>query len=130
MQPARITIFDTTLRDGEQSPGCSMNVAEKLRLAHQLDQLGVDVMEAGFPIASDGDFAAVQQIAREIQRPTIAALARAVPLDVNRAAEALKDARHSRLHIFLATSDLHLEYKLKTTREKALESARAAVELG
>src|SRR6201999_4573011 len=113
VERARITIFDTTLRDGEQSPGCSMNVAEKLRLAHQLDQLGVDVMEAGFPIASDGDFAAVQSIAAEIRRPVIAALARAARHDIERAWQALRGAARPRIHVFLATSDIHLKYKLK-----------------
>jgi 2-isopropylmalate synthase len=123
----RITIFDTTLRDGEQSPGCSMNVPEKQRLARQLDRLGVDVIEAGFPIASDGDFAAVQSIAAEIRRPIICGLARAVPQDIERAWGALKGAARPRIHIFLATSDIHLEYKLKMTREKCLEQAREAV---
>src|SRR5690349_2833027 len=113
MQPARITIFDTTLRDGEQSPGCSMNVQEKLRMAHRLDQLGVDVIEAGFPIASDGDFEAVQAVSAMIQRPTIAGLARACRPDIERAWQALHHARHPRIHIFLATSDIHLKYKLR-----------------
>jgi 2-isopropylmalate synthase len=129
MQPARITIFDTTLRDGEQSPGCSMNVAEKLRLAHQLDRLGVDVMEAGFPIASDGDFAAVQTIAAEIRRPIIAALARAAQHDIERAWQALKGAARPRIHVFLATSDIHLKYKLKITRQQCLQQARNSVKL-
>ena len=127
MQPARITIFDTTLRDGEQSPGCSMNVAEKLRLAHQLDRLGVDVMEAGFPIASDGDFAAVQAVSAEIRRPVIAALARAAHQDIERAWQALKNAARPRIHVFLATSDIHLKYKLKISREQCLRQAREAV---
>jgi len=125
----RITIFDTTLRDGEQSPGCSMNIPEKLRMAQTLDKLGVDVLEAGFPIASDGDFASVQLISREIRRPRIAALARCKKEDVQRAGEALRDAERSRIHTFLATSDIHLEYKLKITRAEALEQARAAVAL-
>src|SRR5579862_6175149 len=107
---ARITIFDTTLRDGEQSPGCSMNRREKLRLAHQLDRLGVDVIEAGFPIASDGDFAAVQAIAAAVRRPIIAGLARASSADIERAWQALRDAKHPRIHVFLATSDIHLKY--------------------
>src|SRR4051795_11465691 len=119
-QRARITIFDTTLRDGEQSPGCSMNVQEKLRLAHQLDRLGVDVIEAGFPIASEGDFAAVQAIAATIRRPTIAALARACRPDIERAWQALKGAEKPRIHVFLATSDIHLRYKLKISREECL----------
>src|SRR6266852_2978309 len=115
---ARITVFDTTLRDGEQSPGCSMNHQEKLRLAHQLDRLGVDVIEAGFPIASDGDFAAVQAIA-----PVIAGLCRACRPDIERAWEALKHAAHPRIHVFLATSDIHLKYKLRITRQECLEHA-------
>src|SRR5438045_5958106 len=102
----RITVFDTTLRDGEQSPGCSVNVQEKLRLAHQLDRRGVDVIEAGFPIASEGDFAAVQAIAATIRRPTIAGLARACRPDVERAWQALKGADKPRIHVFLATSDI------------------------
>jgi 2-isopropylmalate synthase len=129
MEPARITIFDTTLRDGEQSPGCSMNVEEKLRLAQQLDRLGVDVMEAGFPIASEGDFAAVQGVAAAVRRPVIAALARARREDIERAWQALKGAAHPRIHVFLATSDIHLKYKLKISRQQCLEQAREAVRL-
>src|SRR5438093_8061582 len=125
----RITVFDTTLRDGEQSPGCSMNVQEKLRLAHQLDRLGVDVIEAGFPIAPEGDFAAVQAIAAVIRRPIIAGLARACTQDIERAWQALKGAARPRIHVFLATSDIHLQYKLKITRQKCLEQARDAVRL-
>jgi len=106
-----------------------MNVPEKQRLARQLDKLGVDVIEAGFPIASDGDFAAVQSIAAEIRRPIICGLARAVPQDIERAWGALKGAARPRIHIFLATSDIHLEYKLKMTREKCMEQAREAVRL-
>src|ERR1700691_729004 len=124
---ARITIFDTTLRDGEQSPGCSMNHQEKLRVAHQLDRLGIDVIEAGFPIASDGDFAAVKAIATVIRRPIIAGLARACRPDIERAWEALKDAARPRIHVFLATSDIHLKYKLRITREECLAQAREAV---
>src|SRR6267378_2019979 len=129
MERVRITVFDTTLRDGEQSPGCSMNLAEKLRMARQLDRLGVDVIEAGFPIASDGDFEAVQAIAREIRRPTIAALARTTPEDIRRAGSAVSEAAHPRIHIVLATSDIHLEYKLRITREQAIKQAREAVGL-
>jgi len=129
MEPARVTIFDTTLRDGEQSPGCSMNVDEKLRLAQQLDRLGVDVMEAGFPIASEGDFAAVQGVAAAIRRPVIAALARARKEDIERAWHALKGAARPRIHVFLATSDIHLKYKLKLSRQQCLEQARDAVRL-
>ena len=123
----RIKVFDTTLRDGEQSPGCSMNHPEKLRLAHQLDRLGVDVIEAGFPIASDGDFAAVKAIAAVIRRPIIAGLCRACRPDIERAWEALQDAAHPRIHVFLATSDIHLKYKLRITREECLAQAREAV---
>jgi 2-isopropylmalate synthase len=123
----RITVFDTTLRDGEQSPGCSMNHQEKLRLAHQLDRLGVDVIEAGFPIASEGDFEAVQAISGLIRRPVVAGLARACRPDIDRAWQALREAERPRIHVFLATSDIHLQYKLRLTREQCLEQARDAV---
>jgi 2-isopropylmalate synthase len=129
MERARITVFDTTLRDGEQSPGCSMNVQEKLRMAHQLDRLGVDVIEAGFPIASDGDFEAVQAIATAVRRPIIAGLARACAPDIERAWQALKGAARPRIHVFLATSDIHLKYKLRMSREQCLEQARESVRL-
>jgi 2-isopropylmalate synthase len=129
MDKARITVFDTTLRDGEQSPGCSMNVKEKVRLAVQLDRLGVDVIEAGFPIASDGDFAAVQAVAAAVPRPIIAALARASRLDIERAAEALTASVRSRIHVFLATSDIHLQHKLRISRQQCLEQARDSVRL-
>ncbi len=128
MSQARIIVFDTTLRDGEQSPGCSMNQQEKLRLAHQLDRLGVDVIEAGFPIASDGDFASVQAIASVVRRPIIAGLARACRPDIERAWEALKDAAHPRIHVFLATSDIHLQYKLRMTRDQCVAQAREAIQ--
>src|SRR5579862_9271633 len=124
---ARITVFDTTLRDGEQSPGCSMNQQEKLRLAHQLDRLGVDVIEAGFPIASEGDFESVRAIASAIRRPVIAGLARACRPDIERAWEALKDAARPRIHVYLATSDIHLQYKLRITRDQCVEQAREAI---
>src|SRR6476620_889961 len=127
MSNARITVFDTTLRDGEQSPGCSMNVQEKVRLALQLDRLGVDVIEAGFPIASDGDFAAVQSVAAAAPRPVIAALARAAKHDIERAAQALKAAVRPRIHVFLATSDIHLQHKLRISRQQCLEQARDMV---
>src|SRR5580658_7368951 len=117
---ARITVFDTTLRDGEQSPGCSMNQQEKLRLAQQLDRLGVDVIEAGFPIASEGDFESVKAIALTLRRPVIAGLCRACRPDIERAWEALQFAAHPRIHVFLATSDIHLKYKLRITREECL----------
>ncbi|MFY9948367.1 MAG: 2-isopropylmalate synthase [Candidatus Sulfotelmatobacter sp.] len=123
----RVTVFDTTLRDGEQSPGCSMNHQEKLRLAHQLDRLGVDVIEAGFPIASEGDFEAVKAVAEVIRRPIVAGLARACRPDIERAWEALKDAARPRIHVFLATSDIHLQYKLRITRDQCLVQARDAV---
>ena len=123
----RIKVFDTTLRDGEQSPGCSMNHQEKLRLAHQLDRLGVDVIEAGFPIASDGDFEAVKAIAAVIRRPIITGLCRACRPDIERAWEALQEAAHPRIHVFLATSDIHLKYKLRITRDECLAQAREAV---
>jgi 2-isopropylmalate synthase len=129
MEKAKITIFDTTLRDGEQSPGCSMNVSEKTRLARQLDRLGVDVIEAGFPIASDGDFAAVQAVAAAVPRPVIAALARAVRHDIERAAKALEAAVRPRIHIVLATSDIHLQHKLRISRQQCLEQARDSVRL-
>ena len=127
MERVRITVFDTTLRDGEQSPGCSMNVHEKLRMAHQLDRLGVDVIEAGFPIASDGDFEAVQAIAAAVRRPIICGLARACPADIERAWQALKAAARPRIHVFLATSDIHLKYKLRISREQCLQQARSSV---
>jgi 2-isopropylmalate synthase len=128
-QTRQIKIFDTTLRDGEQSPGCSMNAQEKLRLARQLDRLGVDILEAGFPIASEGDFTAVQTIARTFDRPVIAALARASEHDITLAWKALKDAAHPRIHIFLATSEIHLQHKLRISRQQCLEQARRAVAL-
>jgi 2-isopropylmalate synthase len=124
---ARIIVFDTTLRDGEQSPGCSMNQQEKLRLAHQLDRLGVDVIEAGFPIASDGDFESVKAIASVVRRPIIAGLARACRPDIERAWEALQHAAHPRIHVFLATSDIHLTYKLRITRDQCVQQAREAI---
>ena len=127
MYRPRITIFDTTLRDGEQSPGCSMTVEEKLRLAQQLQALGVDVIEAGFPIASEGDFRAVQLIARTVRQTRIAALARCKRDDIARAWGAVSDAERPRIHTFLATSDLHLHYKLKISRSEAVKQAREAV---
>ena len=129
MDPNNIIIFDTTLRDGEQSPGCSMFLHEKIEMAHQLEDLGVDVIEAGFPIASDGDFSSVNAIAHECVTARIAALARTTEADVLRAADALKPARHSRLHTFVATSDIHLEYKLKRTRSEVVKMTREAVAL-
>lgn len=123
-----VVIFDTTLRDGEQAPGNSMTPEAKLRLARQLDRLGVDVIEAGFPSASEGDFSGVRAIAEAVQRPIIAALARCHDRDVDRAGEALRPAARRRIHVFIATSDLHLEHKLRLTREQCLERASAAVQ--
>src|SRR5829696_5780843 len=125
----RVIIFDTTLRDGEQSPGISLNTGEKLEIAHQLARLGVDVIEAGFPAASPGDFAAVRQIAREVHGPVIAALARAHAADIERAADAIREAEggRGRIHTFISTSDIHIEHQLQSTREDVKGSARAAV---
>src|SRR6266478_6540878 len=125
----RIYIFDTTLRDGEQSPGCSMTVPEKLKMAAKLVDLGVDILEAGFPIASDGDFEAVGAVAREFPWVNVAALARSNKLDVERAAQSLKNAKRPRIHTFIATSDIHLKHKLKKSRQQVLEEAVDAVTL-
>src|SRR3982751_2198236 len=125
----RVYIFDTTLRDGEQSPGCSMTVPEKLRMAHKLVELGVDILEAGFPIASEGDFAAVDAVSREFAWAQVAALARCCTGDVERAAKALEHAKRPRIHTFIATSDIHLKFKLKKTQQQVLDDAVAAVEL-
>ena len=124
---SRIHVFDTTLRDGEQAPGFSMTPAEKLHLALQLDRLGVDIIEAGFPISSDGDFEAVRAIAGAVRRPIIAGLARAIPADIDRAWAALAGAARPRIHVFLATSDIHLEHKLRITRQQCLEQVRTSV---
>ncbi|NOY12862.1 MAG: 2-isopropylmalate synthase [Deltaproteobacteria bacterium] len=127
-QKERIIIFDTTLRDGEQSPGASMNIEEKLRIAHQLERLNVDVIEAGFPIASDGDFAAVKKIAQTIEGPQIAGLSRAGNMDIDRAWEALKYAgERGRIHTFIATSDIHMQHKLKMSEQQVIDTAVAAV---
>jgi len=120
---SRVAIFDTTLRDGEQAPGFSLRHEQKLRLARTLDELGVDVVEAGFPIASADDFEAVRDIAREVRRPAVAALARCRPEDIERAGAALEGAARPRMHVFVATSDLHLSRKLGITREQAVEAA-------
>ena len=125
-----VRIFDTTLRDGEQSPGFSMNTAEKIRMARQLAKLGVDVIEAGFPIASRGDLEAVRKVAEEVRDVPIAALARAKREDVTAALEALESAAAPRLHVFLATSDLHLRVKLNITREQALEAIGSMIRYG
>ena len=129
MSTEKIAIFDTTLRDGEQSPGCSMFLEEKIELARQLERLGVDVIEAGFPIASEGDFQSVKAVAGECRTARIAALARTTENDVARAAEALKPAARSRIHTFVATSDIHLEFKLKKSRAEVLEMTRNAVRM-
>jgi 2-isopropylmalate synthase len=119
----RVLIFDTTLRDGEQSAGASMTVDEKVEIARQLEKLNVDIIEAGFPISSPGDFEAVQAIAREVRKPVIAALARANPADVDRAAEAIKDAAHPRIHVFISSSDEHIQNQMKKNREEVVELA-------
>ncbi|MGA2964521.1 MAG: 2-isopropylmalate synthase [Candidatus Korobacteraceae bacterium] len=126
---SRVYIFDTTLRDGEQSPGCSMTTPEKLRLAAHLVELGVDILEAGFPIASHGDFEAVDAVSRQFPWVQVAALARATTLDVQRAAQALEHAKRPRIHTFIATSDIHLKHKLKKSRQEVLDDAVAAVTL-
>ena len=125
----RVYIFDTTLRDGEQSPGCSMTVPEKLRLAAKLVDLGVDILEAGFPIASEGDYEAVEAVSREFSWVDVAALARANTPDIERAAAALRHAKRPRIHTFIATSEIHLKYKLKKSQQQVLDEACAAVEL-
>jgi 2-isopropylmalate synthase len=129
MAQDRLLFFDTTLRDGEQSPGCSMTQQEKLSMAHALEDLGVDILEAGFAISSDGDFAAIQAVSKGIRKPRITSLARAKREDIERAAAALEHAERSRIHIFLASSDIHLQYKLKISREEALEQAAKSVSL-
>ena len=123
----RVIIFDTTLRDGEQSPGASMNTAEKLRIAFQLEKLGVDVLEAGFPAVSEGDFEAVAQIAGRLKKPEVAALARATRADIDRAWQAVRHAVRPRIHTFIATSDIHLQYKLKLSRDAVVQAAVDAV---
>ncbi len=127
MKKKTIKIFDTTLRDGEQSPGASMNMDEKLRVAKQLEKLNVDIIEGGFPIASEGDFEAVKRIAKAVTKCEVAGLARANEKDIDRAWEALKHAKRPRIHTFIATSDIHLKYKLKKSREEVLEAAVKAV---
>ena len=126
---ARITIFDTTLRDGEQSPGSSMTAPEKLRLAHELASLGVDVLEAGFAASSPEDAESVRSISKEVEGPVITALARSVRSDIERAAEALEPAPRARIHVFIATSDIHLSQKLGISREECVAQAAEAVEI-
>jgi 2-isopropylmalate synthase len=125
----RITIFDTTLRDGEQSPGASMNLEEKVRMARQLDLLGVDVIESGFPIASEDDFQAVHAVAKQVRRPIIAGLARTTREDIERAWRALEVAERPRIHTFVATSDIHMKHKLRKTRPEVLKMTDRAVRL-
>src|SRR4030095_10835575 len=119
----KLIIFDTTLRDGEQAPGFSMTIDEKLRMARQLERLNVDILEAGFPIASEGDFQAVRRVSDEARTPVSAGLARCIKKDIDRCAQALEGANKARIHVFLATSDIHLKYKLNKTREEALAGA-------
>ena len=130
MADNRVLIFDSTLRDGEQSPGCSMNTPEKRKMARQLTELGVDILEAGFPIASEDDFEAVRQIGSDVgDSVTVAALARATRVDIERAAAALETCKRPRLHVFLATSDIHLEHKLRVTRQQCVDQIGEAIRL-
>jgi 2-isopropylmalate synthase len=129
MTQKHVAFFDTTLRDGEQSPGCSMTTQEKLTMAHALEDLGVDIIEAGFAMASEGDFAAIATITQAVRKPRIASLARAKTEDIEMAARALQFADRARIHVFLASSDLHLEYKLKMSRAEALETCGESVRL-
>ncbi len=129
MTQKHVVFFDTTLRDGEQSPGCSMTTQEKLTMAHALEDLGVDIIEAGFAMASEGDFAAIATITQAVRKPRIASLARAKTEDIEMAARALQFADRARIHVFLASSDLHLEYKLKMSRAEALETCGESVRL-
>jgi 2-isopropylmalate synthase len=129
LEPNQIVFFDTTLRDGEQSPGCTMHHDEKLRMAHQLAALGVDILEAGFPISSEGDFKSVRTIAKEVKGLRIAALARAKRLDIESAARAVEPATLSRIHTFLSSSDIHLEHQMRISREEALDQAAESVRL-
>src|SRR3954467_687450 len=125
----RVHIFDTTLRDGEQSPGISLNTQEKIEIAQQLARLGVDVIEAGFPITSPGDFEAVESIARTVEGPVICGLARTHKADIDAAWNAIKDSERPRIHTFISTSDIHIEHQLQTTRDDVKGQAKAAVAL-
>jgi 2-isopropylmalate synthase len=127
MDKKKVIVFDTTLRDGEQSPGASVGVPEKIAVAHQLARLGVDVIEAGFPVSSAAQFEAVQCIAKEVRGPVIAGLARCVDLDIDRAGEALKSAKKPRIHTFIATSKIHLEKKFQKTEDEVLDMAVAGI---
>ena len=122
-----VRIFDTTLRDGEQSPGASMNVEEKLLIARQLEKLGVDVIEAGFAASSDGDFESVERVSKEVKRPRVVSLARAQERDIKRALKAVEHAKHPGIHIFIATSDIHMKHKLRMSRNEVLDAAIWAV---
>ncbi len=128
-EPSRIVVFDTTLRDGEQSPGCSMNLGEKLRIAAMLEEMGVDVIEAGFPIASEGDFEAVHAVAKAAKRSVIAGLARAMRRDIERCVEAIKPAERRRIHTFVSTSPIHMKYNINKTPEEVLEMVVDSVTL-
>src|ERR1043165_5638003 len=123
MQTKKINIFDTTLRDGEQVPGCKLNTKEKIQLALALENLGVDIIEAGFPISSPGDFASVEEIAKAVKNATVCGLSRAVEKDIEAAGEALKYANRARIHTGIGTSDLHIKAKFKATRQEILERA-------
>ena len=123
----KIKIFDTTLRDGEQSPGCSMHISEKLDIAEALDKLGVDVIEAGFPASSEGDFKAVEEISRLVKNASVCALSRCNIKDIDRSLEAIKDAVHPVLHTFIATSPIHLKYKLNIDETKCLEMIDSSI---
>ncbi|MEK7777584.1 MAG: 2-isopropylmalate synthase, partial [Chloroflexota bacterium] len=127
MPEEKVLIFDTTLRDGEQAAGAAMTADEKLEIARQLERLGVDVIEAGFPISSPGDFIAVQTIAREVRKPIICALAHANAAAVDRAWEAIKEARHPRIHVFLSSSDIHIMHQLRKNREEVMDMAVSTV---
>src|ERR1700688_2757187 len=129
MSSDHVVFFDTTLRDGEQSPGCSMTTQEKLTMPHALEDLGVYIIDAGFAMASEGDFAAIATITQAVRKPRIASLARAQTQDIEIADRALQFADRSRIHVFLASSDLHLEYKLKMSRQQALDQASESVRL-
>ena len=124
----KVMVFDTTLRDGEQSPGASLTVEEKLEIARQLERLKVDVIETGFPASSPGDFEAVRRIAQEVKAPVITALARALPSDIEKAGEALREAKYKRIHTFIATSSIHMEHKLRMGPRQVLSSAVEAVQ--
>ena len=128
MSDEKVLIFDTTLRDGEQSAGIGLTTQEKLEIAKQLDRLGVDIIEAGFAASSPGDFEAVQTIVREVRRPVIASLARCIPNDIDRAWEAVRDAEHPRIHVFISSSDIQILHQLRSNPEEVLDTAVASVE--